>query len=132
MIRLYAGVRQGDTLSPLKFVIWMDTWLYQQEIMGEGIVIGEKEYVGSGFVDDLVAVCRGRQPAVRRTKALSAFMVFNGMGIQDSKSHLMVVRASGTKQRDRVPPIRVSSWDFKAQVQRSGWVEDVGDKPVNT
>jgi hypothetical protein len=31
---------------------------------GKGVVIGEKEYVGSGFVDDLVVVCRGRQPAV--------------------------------------------------------------------
>ena len=120
------GVRQGDVLSPLKFIVWMDAWLQMRRSMGGGIKTRVGTLNGAAYADDLTEVTTSRERMQRRIKKVGEFLTWSGMGVNADKSHVMVVgRGHGA-----VPPFRIQSWDAMENRVKEGSIGDVGDSAV--
>ena len=120
------GVRQGDVLSPLKFIAWMDGWLQLRRAIGGGIATGAGPLNGVAYADDLTEITVSRAKMAERIDMVGKFLAWSGMGVNASKSHVMVAGRVGQRE----DPFIITSWDAQANRTREGKVFDVGDEAV--
>lgn len=90
------GVRQGSRLSPLLFVIFLDSLFRKLRAEGLGVSVrlqdGEEVWMGAlGYADDLTLLARSREEAARMMAVVEAWCEENGMAISQGKCEALVV-----------------------------------------
>ena len=80
------GVRQGDPLSPIIFMLWINPFLEYIEDMDVGYKIKKEKVPGLAFADDIILNGSNREELERIYEALLMFCEYYGIKINQSKS----------------------------------------------
>jgi hypothetical protein len=95
------GVRMGESLSPFKFIAWMDALLCWLEACGvEGVeVAAGKKCRGKAFADDLLLLARTLADARKALALTDGFLRRFGVELLPRKSMAMKVGADWEEER---------------------------------
>lgn len=91
------GVLQGDSLSPLLFILFIsDIVLYFKENGMDGIALThELEIIMLLFADDIVMFARSWHDAQNKLKILKNYCHLNGLNLNTSKTKVVPIRKTG-------------------------------------
>ena len=89
-IDIQRGVRQGEVLSPTKFIIWLEAWL--QHVAKQYPDVGYKLPDGTRillicFADDLAVVTSSHAEMQLIMNSLAEFLSFHGVTLNAAKTH---------------------------------------------
>ena len=84
------GVRQGETLSPLKFILWLDLWLrtleHNPEAPGGYALRDGTKIRAIAYADDLALIADTHAGALALLTSLSNFLIRHGVALNPDKS----------------------------------------------
>ena len=96
------GVRQGETLSPTKFILWLNLWLETAELLpGYKLRLGPMISIVA-YADDIALVAESAHHLQAILSSLCMFLNAHGVEINPGKSHY-VTNATG-----RAPPLDIT------------------------
>ena len=119
------GVRQGDSLSPLRFVLWLDAvmceWARQES--HHTFSDGKTKIGAQAYVDDTMLFASTLEAAQERLDAMAKFLASHGLQINTTKTmHIWLNTPNGTKPT----PLKIRVWDHDAQQYRVDDVRQLG------
>lgn len=91
------GVRQGDTLSPLLFNIFINGIVEQVREDGDGVRVGELRTPVLLFADDMVLMAEGEEELERLVRKVKEYCDEWRLQVNVSKTKVMVVSRNGGK-----------------------------------
>ena len=138
-IPLERGAPQGEVMSPLRFIAWMNILMEVMHMMDiKGYKVGEDEtYLGQAFCDDGMFCAESNSELRTMCEVVSAFCDMFKVKINAGKSYYMVSRGED-ENRKRTKAKRVEGqeqgtirlWDYTAGID--GKWEQVWEIPADT
>jgi hypothetical protein len=92
------GVRQGDTLSPLLFNIFINGIVRKVKEGGGGVKIGDERVPILLFADDMVLLEEGEEELNGLMTGVSEYCTEWHLGVNDDKTMVLVVSKDGKKK----------------------------------
>ena len=81
------GVRQGDILSPLKFIAWLDPLLEWLHSSPSDITLANQAIHALAYADDLWLVAASKQDLQTKLDKASLYLQYHGVHCNAEKSH---------------------------------------------
>lgn len=81
-----AGVRQGDTISPVLYLLFLNPLLIWLETSGIGYQIGNKTTTNKAFADDMALISGSKKGIETLMNRVNRFMEYNRVTINATKS----------------------------------------------
>ena len=119
------GVRQGDSLSPLRFVLWLDSVMCEWERQSNPHTFANKttSIKAQGYVDDTFLFGSTLEQAQERLDALASFLADHGLQINTEKTmHIWL----NTKNDTPPPRLHIRGGDNKTKTYRMDKVTQLG------
>ena len=119
------GVRQGDSLSPLRFVLWLDAVMceWDRQENHHTYSDGKTKIGAQAYVDDTMLFASTREAAQERLDTMARFLASHGLQINTTKTvHIWLNTPKGTKPL----PLQIRVWDHDAQQYRVDDVPQLG------
>jgi hypothetical protein len=110
--RMDWGVRQGEVLSPLRFLLWLNPWLRHVERTFPHLsfkMVGGTQVMDLAYADDIALVTSSHEDMQTLMDSLCLFLRFHGVTLsadEDPLASKTVYVASGKRR-----PLRVSAFN---------------------
>ena len=88
------GVRQGEVLSPTKFILWLNMWLQEvQDMEGYTMSNGVRVHIVA-YADDIAIIGGSREQVQALLRSLSKFLCDHGVAFNPDKTHYVTTAIS--------------------------------------
>lgn len=86
-VQTTAGVRQGDSISPALYILFLNLLLEWLERTKKGYSISKDNTIDKAFADDMALVSGSKKGIELMMERVNRFMEYNNVIINETKSH---------------------------------------------
>ena len=130
-IDIKSGVRQGDVLSPILYILFMNPLMIWLDKSKDPYRIGKDGYWAQAYADDTALVASTKKGIVERMKRVDEFMIHNNVKINEDKSTYhwrgdtlvkVTTRGKDLKQEGEAGLFTYLGWTTNLQLE---WTEQI-------